>query len=117
MHAIKNGSREHQANTRKAIADRKPFKTGGALRGQTDNPGVGLLPIPAREVFYETVNDTVYFVISWDTPIAWYVIPDPGEAPYWVFVDYRYSSSSSSHQRAFREAVSETSTTILMVTP
>ena len=105
-YSIKSGSRESRENTVKAIADRKPFKTSGALFGVRGvSPDIGRLPYDARERFYETVNDTVYWVVSWETPIAWYVIPDPGEAPYWVFVSSYFTKSTSTHQGVVRRGL------------
>lgn len=105
-YSIKSGSQESRENTVKAIANRKPFKTSGALFGVRNvSPGVGRLPYDARERFYETVNDTVYWVVSWETPIAWYVIPDPGEAPYWIFVSRYFTKSTSVHQGVVRRGL------------
>lgn len=106
-YSIKSGSMESRENTVKAIANRIAFKTSGALFGVRDvSPGVGILPQSARERFYETVNDTVYWVVSYETPIAWYVIHDPGEAPYWVFVKHFFSRSTSTHQGVVRRSLS-----------
>ena len=106
-YSIKSGSRESRENTVKAIANRCAFKTSGALFGVRDvSPGVGRLSPAECERFYETVNDTVYWVVSWKTPIAWYVIPDPGEAPYWVFVARYFSKSTSTHQDVVRRGLS-----------
>ena len=105
-YSIRSGSRESRENTVKAIAGRHAFKTSGALFGVRNvSPGVGILPQSARERFYETVNDTVYWVVSYETPIAWYVIPDPGEAPYWVFVSRYFSRSTSVHQGVVRRGL------------
>ena len=106
-YSIRSGSRESRENTIKAIAYRKPFQTSGALFGvRVVSPGVGILPQSARERYYETVNDTVYWVVSWETPIAWYVIPDPGEAPYWIFVSRHFTKSTSVHQGVVRRGLS-----------
>ena len=48
----------------------------------------------------------VAIIPSWKTPIAWYVIPDPGEAPYWVFVSRYFSKSTSVHQGVVRRGLS-----------
>ena len=105
-YSIRSGSQESRENTVKAIANRKPFKTSGAFKGVRDvSPGVGILPLAARERFYETVNDTVYWVVSYETPIAWFVIPDPGEAPYWIFVSRYFSKSTSVHQGVVRRGL------------
>ena len=105
-YSIRSGSQESRENTVKAIANRKPFQTSGALFGVRDvSPGVGRLSPAERERFYETVNDTVYWVVSWKTPIAWYVIPDPGEAPYWVFVSRYFTKSTSVHQGVVRRGL------------
>lgn len=106
-YSIKSGSRESRENTVKAIAYRNPFKTSGALFGVRDvSPGVGILPLSARERYCETVNDTVYWVVSYETPIAWYVIPDPGEAPYWVFVSHYFTKTTSVHQGVVKRGLS-----------
>ena len=106
-YSIKSGSQESRENTVKAIAGRHEFQTSGALFGVRNvSPGVGILPLAARERFYETVNDTVYWVVSWKTPIAWYVVPDPGEAPYWIFVSRYFTKSTSVHQGVVRRGLS-----------
>ena len=106
-YSIKSGSQESRENTVKAIAGRHEFQTSGALFGVRGvSPGVGRLSPAECERFYETVNDTVYWVVSWKTPIAWYVIPDPGEAPYWVFVEHFFSRSTSTHQGVVRRGLS-----------
>ena len=106
-YSIKSGSQESRENTVKAIAGRHAFQTSGALFGVRNvSPGVGRLSPAERERFYETVNDTVYWVVSWKTPIAWYVIPDPGEAPYWIFVSRYFTKSTSVHQGLVRRGLS-----------
>ena len=106
-YSIKSGSQESRENTVKAIAGRHAFQTSGALFGVRNvSPGVGRLSPAERERFYETVNDTVYWVVSWKTPIAWYVIPDPGEAPYWIFVSRYFTKSTSVHQGVVRRGLS-----------
>lgn len=106
-YSIKSGSQESRENTVKAIAGRHAFKTSGALFGVRGvSPDVGRLSHDERERFYETVNDTVYWVVSWKTPIAWYVIPDPGEAPYWIFVSRYFTKSTSVHQGLVRRGLS-----------
>ncbi len=105
-YSIKSGSSESRENTVKAIAGRHAFKTSGALFGVRNvSPGIGMLPRRAVERYCETVNDTVYWVVSYETPIAWYVIPDPGEAPYWVFVEHYFSRSTSVHQGVVRRGL------------
>lgn len=79
-----------------AIAAREPFKTHGALRGDTWTVGspLGILPDywRARLAADLGTDGRVYMVWSYQTPIAWYT-----EAG-WVVPDAKYSVTTSHHQ-------------------
>ena len=101
-YAIKSGSQEHKENTRRAIRERTPFKTGGSLYGVRGNPGViGKLNIDEREAYYADAALINYVVFSYVTPIAWHT---PGG---WHIVAQRFSPSTSWQQAVVRLALAD----------
>lgn len=82
--------------TAEAIRDRRPFTTGGALKGVAGDLSrwnTGRLPeLDLPEDLMPWRAD--YVLISYSTPIAWHV---PGSG--WVQPNIRYSITTSGHQR------------------
>lgn len=75
------------------LANREPFKTGGALSGESYEGGTppwgwGRLDYDYRE----SVKQADYVVWSYSTPIAWHG-PDG-----WHMPDESYSPTTTSHQ-------------------
>ena len=60
-----------KSNLAKAMHNRLPFKTGGALRGVEGKVGCGLGRLNKFEREQYRADDVVYTVISYETPIAW----------------------------------------------
>ena len=63
-----------KSNLAKAMHNRLPFKTGGALKGVAGRVGYGMCGL-GRLNKYERetyrADDVVYTVVSYETPIAW----------------------------------------------
>lgn len=89
------------ANTIKAISDRKPFKSGGALSADTGNGYTGYLAGEALEAFYADRNAIDYIVYSYATPIAWHTTTRG-----WIYPLAKYSASTGPHQSLTRSALS-----------
>jgi hypothetical protein len=90
-------------NTLTAIREHTAFKTGGALyavrmSGAFVLPSAGQLP----EVERQRLNDEPpsYIVLSYNTPIAWFVA-DGG----WYVPEVKYSATTSAHQSVVRRAI------------
>lgn len=82
--------------TAEAIRDREDFRTSGALYGEERNVGVydrGYLSGPDLDRFVEDCGDITYVVVSYNTPIAWYV---PGKG--WHVVAQKFSRTTTKHQ-------------------
>ena len=63
-----------KSNLVKALQNRLPFKTGGALKGVEGRVGYGMCGLGRlnkyeREMY--RADDVVYTVVSYETPIAW----------------------------------------------
>lgn len=101
-YAIKSGSQQHKQNTRDAIANRVPFKTGGSLKGVAGNPGtVGRLNEEERSQYYADANSIDYAVLSYGTPIAWHT-PNG-----WHIVAQRFSVTTTNQQTVVRIALAD----------
>lgn len=81
----------NREQVRQAIASLEPFK-GSNIRGTTYSLGMGLLRNQNDvDQFYDDLNsNAVYFVYSYDTPIAWYR-SDTG----WYRVKQKFSVTTS----------------------
>lgn len=106
--AVKTGSRESVKNTLRAIRSRVPFKSSGALRGvvsPSTSDQLRRVPV-ALERFYGDRNHIDYAVYSYETPIAWHLSATPGSPDgVWVYVDYKFSPTTTHHQNAVRSAL------------
>lgn len=81
------------------IANRKDFKTSGALSGRNVPQGervyVGQLPLEhAQGLALAVEAGNVYIVFSYQTPIAWYSYADEK----WTRPEVKYSMTTSHHQ-------------------
>jgi hypothetical protein len=75
---------------REHCLEREPFKTHGAMRGESVPISWGRLPAE----YVQSFKGAEYAIYSYNTPIAWYG-PDG-----WTFPDERYSPTTSKHQSA-----------------
>ena len=95
IQASTRGAGKH--NLAKAMHNRLPFKTGGALKGVAGRVGVfgvvglGRLNKYERELY--RADDVVYTVISYETPIAW--VRRDGRVHK---VDQKWTPTTSKHQ-------------------
>jgi hypothetical protein len=78
--------------TAQAIANREPFTTSGALRGESRNPGYYVYPGQLPRELAAGLESADYVVFSYSTPIAWHG-PDG-----WTVPAVRYSITTSRHQ-------------------
>lgn len=101
MYAVKSGSMKSRQNTRDAIAERRTFKTGGALRGSAivQLSHTGQLSGDALDSYWQSVNSIDYVVYSYATPIAWH--DDKG----WKVVQDKFSVTTTLHQSAVSQAL------------
>lgn len=99
-YAIKSGSMEHRENTRRAIRERTPFRTGGSLRGVAGNPG-GVARLNNLECarYFNDADRIDYVVLSYSTPIAWHT------AAGWHVVEQKFSVTTTNQQSAVRAAL------------
>lgn len=88
------------------IQNRREFQHGN-IGGWESFHGVtaGRLPEEFRKEFYSDTHDSerneleFYAVVSYDTPIAWYL-----QGKGWTIPDTRYSPTTSAHQGIARQA-------------
>ena len=85
-----------KSNLAKAMHNRLPFKTGGALRGFAGKGGCGMYGLGRlneyeRELYKS--DDVAYTVMSYETPIAW--VNRDGSVHR---VDQKWSRTTSKHQ-------------------
>lgn len=87
----------------RAIADRRPFKTYGALAGRpgVDVDTIGRLDCRDRVAVAILERRAAYVVMSYATPIA--VLTVEG---HWLFTPRRFSTTTSRHQSAARYGAS-----------
>jgi len=86
---------------RALLAERQPFHTHGALRGEAgEHHSTGRLAGDDLSSFTRTPVDFV--VYSYATPIAWHTIDGD-----WTMPSTRYSVTTSCHQSAIRTAISQ----------
>ena len=101
----KHGSGRPTVARSHAIPDRVDFKAGN-LHGETVAPGAfvgyGSLPVWAQELLRNQwyLNDGLYVVYSYWTPIAWWS-PVGG----WVVPAVKYSPTTTGHQTSVRVAL------------
>lgn len=84
------------------LRERRPFKTGGALFAERRGAGgpagyVGRLP----ERWRQSLEQAVYVVYSYGTPIAW--VDTSGR---WTQPDVHYSVTTTRHQSKIATAIS-----------
>ena len=92
----------HMRDTYRAIRNREPFKTHGALSGDVSAFGtLGQLGYDEREAWYRDVNDIDYVVMSYATPIAWHT-PNG-----WHVVTTKFSATTSRHQTTVALALND----------
>lgn len=91
---------KNRANLQKALSERLPFKTGGAMRGDIHPlphsvPPLGQLNTAERERFIQDaqLGGIAYVVWSYTTPIAWVCA-----SGYVYRVEQRFSRTTSRHQ-------------------
>lgn len=58
-------------NLSRALANRLPFRTSGALMGRTSPNGSGMLQGNDAARYRQDYSDIIYVVYSYSTPIAW----------------------------------------------
>lgn len=99
-------SRITQREAGEFIKNRLPFVTHGALCAVDYSGTGGRLPAgwasKLNQSQYAAPNGSVYAVMSYNTPIAWYC-PVMG----WVVPDVQHSQTTSRHQSIMRRAVRE----------
>lgn len=81
------------------IRDRQPFQAS-ALSGVKGSTGTGDLPAELAELYEEVRPSITYTVLSYRTPIAWY-IEDGG----WHLTACRWSVTTTQHQGTVRGAL------------
>lgn len=87
--------------TAEAIRDREDFRTSGALSGESRILGVfdsGRLSGDDLERFYADCGSIRYVVMSYATPIAWYVTPSATIKGGWYKVAQKFSVTTTKHQ-------------------
>jgi len=77
-----------------------PFRTHGALRGDTFAYGTGRLPADWRNTFTARNGVIDYVIYSYQTPIAWH-----DKESGWIVPDESYSVTTSRHQGTVRAAL------------
>lgn len=97
------------------IADRKPFKTHGAMSGAVVTIGTaslqGQLPCEFRKTWrqdWESADGEMFAVWSYSTPIAWWT-PVGG----WRIPAVKYSRTTSRHQSQLYLAAADIRTNVL----
>ena len=84
--------------TAEAIRDREDFRTSGALMaeevGSMHRWQSGQLSGPDLDQFNEDCTQITYVVMSYSTPIAWYV----GDEDRWHTVSQKFSRTTTKHQ-------------------
>jgi hypothetical protein len=87
--------------TAEAIRDREDFRTSGSLMGESCSLGTydrGRLSGEDLTKFYEDCADIRYAVMSYATPIAWYVAPSETHKGGWYHVKAKFSVTTTKHQ-------------------
>ena len=90
-----------QVNQRDAehyIATRQEFRAS-ALEGRVYGVGNGRLDAEETARYNRDLNNVIYWVYSYSTPIAWYT-PEG-----WYTVEQKFSSTTSRHQSVVRRAI------------
>lgn len=83
------------------IANREDFRTSGALYGESCSLGrydSGRLSGADLDKFYADCRDISYVVMSYATPIAWYVTPSETVKGGWHKVAQKFSVTTTKHQ-------------------
>lgn len=85
-------------NLRRALGERLPFVTGGALAARAAEHGfyaweAGRLSGPDREAWLRDAQDVRYVVLSYETPIYWECADGSAHK-----VAQRFSATTSQHQ-------------------
>lgn len=83
------------------IFDREDFRTSGALYGESCSLGSfdrGRLYGEDLERFYADCGNIRYVVMSYATPIAWWVPPTATEVGGWYKVKGKFSVTTTKHQ-------------------
>lgn len=87
--------------TAEAIRDREDFRTSGALMGESTVLGrfdAGRLSGADLERFYLDCGNIRYAVMSYATPIAWWVPASETEKGGWYKVGQKFSVTTTKHQ-------------------
>lgn len=96
------------------LRNREAFDTHGSLRGIVGKTYGGILP----EIYKESAHSADYTVLSYATPIAWFVpngssvdipsncVVEAVSSGYWIMPDVRYSVTTSKQQGRIRTALS-----------
>lgn len=88
--------------TAQAIRDREDFRTNGALYGESTSVGrydAGRLQGDDLNRFYADAPEITYVVMSYATPIAWYVpASDTRPEGVWHKVAQKFSVTTTKHQ-------------------
>ena len=83
------------------IATRQEF-TASALEGRVYNVGSGRLDAKETARYNQDQASTIYWVYSYNTPIAWY-----SYATGWYVVSQKFSVTTSKHQNYVRRAIAD----------
>ncbi len=87
--------------TAEAIRDREDFRTSGSLYGESCSLGSfdrGRLSGADLEQFYTDCGNIRYVVMSYATPIAWWVPETETSKARWHKVSQKFSVTTTKHQ-------------------